>query len=59
MGEDMPRLDQSIDYKSMFKCMVLPWVALSSHFVVFTEMGATGWWDSFRRRIRGQYESGK
>lgn len=42
MGEDMPRLDQSRDYESMFKCMVLPSVALASHFVVFTEMGATG-----------------
>ena len=34
-------------------------VALASRFVVFTEMGATGWRDWLRRRVGGQYESGK
>ena len=59
MWEDMLSLDQSRGYESMYKCMVLLSVALASYFVVFTEMGATGWWDSFRRRVGGQYESGK
>ena len=47
MCKDMPCQDQSRVY-------CLPSVALDSCFVVFTEMGATGWRDQLRRRVGGQ-----